>query len=215
MKKLVPRYIPVGQISIQPVTHTWDDWDPFEALSEPEARTKQKLRETSNRAISVFALGCAEWVIYRLGCHFSDNLPYDYLDAFWCFLQAGTDSAPPPTDDEEWQGVIRGPINLALMTVLNTIYLAEDGAPTQNGALAPQIVRHVIGPDDLFSKWEATVLDRLCAACPRVETDPDGIPLPRVLLDPEIAIHHLDFADAVRHDLSRLNRGSNRFLRGA
>jgi hypothetical protein len=54
---------------------------------------------------------------------------------------------PPPTASEDWEGDIRGPVNLALMTVLNTIYLSEDGAPVQNGAFSA-VIAEVVGTKD-------------------------------------------------------------------
>lgn len=189
MRSLIrPVYIPVEQIESVTITHLWNDWDPYKALGWPAEPVKSALSVVSNRGITAFALGCAEWVIYRLSNFFDDELPFHYIAAFWMYVMGDEESIPMETDHEDWIGVIRGPINFSLMTTLNTIYLAEDGPPVQNGALAANVVKHVLAETGSFDRWEKEVLARLQLVCLRDSFDPDGQPIPREVLDPDFDV---------------------------
>jgi hypothetical protein len=207
-----PPYIPLNRIATPDLTYKWDDWDPFEPLPWPEEATKATLAHVSNRAITAFALGCAEWVIYRLKSHFKDRVPFWYLDAFWLYLYGRIDTPPPPTNSDDWEGLVLGPSNLALMTVLNTIYLSEDGPPVQNGALAPQIALHVLPTTAPFLEWQEASLGRLTRFCPREADRPDGFPLPRALLDPTIDLAGLDITSQLGSEAREIDVTDNPFL---
>lgn len=179
-------YIPIDELSALPIRYTWNDWDPFEPLEWPDESLKQELKAISNNGITCFALGCAEWVIYRLANHFQNDLPYHYVQAFALYTAGVDEALPPETENEQWQGVILGPINLSLMTVLNTIYLAEQGPPAQNGALAAEIVRYVLTENRKFDDWKNEILERLSKHSPRTKGLPTGQPLPPEVLDPTL-----------------------------
>lgn len=212
-----PDYIPIDDLANAVTEFEWSDWDPFEPLGEPDEETKKILERISNRGITCFALGCAEWVIARFLGSIQEPAPLEYLDAFWYFLLGGSNTAPPPTDDEEWEGPVLGPMNLALMTVLNTIYLSEDGPPVQNGALSAQIVLHVLPSSarGAFLAWQAAVLQRLSSVCRRKPEDPDGGPTPRGYLNPALDVAALVASSEVQRDLARVSVATNRFLRGS
>lgn len=184
-----PSYIPVSEISQYAVTHVWDDWDPYDPIDDADQLVKNSIAKVSNFGAAVFSLGCAEWVLYRLSQKIGvDKTPYQYIEAFWSCFAGIPQALPPPTENENWIGPIRGPINLALMTTLNVIYLSEDAPAEEAAAFAPQIVRHVL-PDEyieLFNAWERDVLERLQLHYPRNKNDPDGPPVPREILDPRV-----------------------------
>jgi hypothetical protein len=180
-----PLYIPIEEINIVKPEHKWNDWDPFEMINWPDENFKKNLAKVSNNGITCFALGCAEWVVYRLGKYLKENLAFHYLEAFWLYIMGIDAALPPETDNENWQGVILGPINLALMTVLNTIYLAEQGPPVQNGALAAEIAKHVLNDTEKFDKWRDDVIHRLIKYSSRIEEYPEGRPLPCEILNPK------------------------------
>jgi hypothetical protein len=217
MKTHLPDYIPVDAVAEPAIDYAWNDWDPFEPLGEPEELTKSILRQVSNRGITAFALGCAEWVVARLSRSLRETVVHEYLDAFWYYLLGGSDIPPPATNDEDWEGAVLGPINLALMTVLNTIYLSEDGPPVQNGALAAQIAMHVmpIPMRDAFTAWQAAALQRLPSVCHREPEAPDGDCVPRVVLDPRVELGTIHAPAAVKHELAQIAISGNRFLRSS
>lgn len=213
MKPNPPPYIPVQVISKPEIRHGWNDWDPFEPLGTPKKETKAILEQVSNTGITLFATGCAEWVVYRLSRFFDDDTPYEYLEAFWVFLMGRAEALPPETDHEDWLGPVRGPVNLSLMTILNTVYLSENGPPIQNGALAAEIALFVLTEKPLFLAWQQAVLKRLLIYCPRNPNDPNGPPVPREVLDPSVEINSQNAPMLIQATLNSADYQSNPFLK--
>jgi hypothetical protein len=207
-----PSYVPVESIARPQIRHKWDDFDPYEPLAWPDENTKTRLATVSNHGITAFAIGCAEWVVYRLSPPSSDQTPFDYLEAFWVYVMGHPRALPPETEHEQWTGPIRGPMNLALMTVLNTVYLSEDGPAIQNGALAAQIALHVLEDHSAFLSWQGLVLSRLGEHAARDEENPDGPPLPREILDPSVSMTDFKTGDAIDAFVRRAVEGGNPFL---
>jgi hypothetical protein len=191
-----PPYVPVDRISHGAITYKWNDRDHAENVGLPDEQTKKRLRAVSNWGVTAFAIGCAEWVIYRFNRLFTDRLPYDYLEAFWVFVMGNQEALPGQTVNREWLGPIRGPMNMALMTVLNTVFLSEDASAAYTGAVAELIALLVLNDATPFLNWRDQVLDRLMRDFPRDEDSPDGPPVPREILDPSFA-----FSDDMRERL--------------
>jgi hypothetical protein len=212
MPRPLPKYIPVNLISIDPLSYKWNDWDPYEPIAWPDEHTKALLLQCSNRAIIGFALGCAEWVVGRLSRYFESSEALEYLDAFWYYILGGNDSVPPPTNDELWEGEVLGPVNLSLMTILNSVYASEDGPPVQSGSFAAQIALHVLNRPDLFLDWQSVVLNRLTHYCKCVSDKQNGEPFPRALFDPLVDVDRLDVGVAIRQELLEIEAAVNRYL---
>lgn len=208
-----PTYIPINTIAEHAIQYNWDSYDPYEPMEWPEEATKALLEKVSNKAITAFATGCAEWVVYRLSRHFSDHAPYDYLEAFWLFLMGIDRALPSETKEEDWQGPVRGAIDLSLMTVLNTVYQSEQGPPIQNAAFLPQIVLHVLPNPAPFLEWQDMVLDRLVRYFPRDEKSPDGPKVPRELLVPTIDLVPEQHDQLINAFIDRVDFDSNPLIR--
>ncbi|BDI04849.1 hypothetical protein [Sphaerotilus microaerophilus] len=191
----------------------WDDWDPYAKIALPDPELKAKLTRTSNCAITAFSLGCAEWVVGALppGDHLAESV--EYLEAFWVYVFGFRDAVPTETEDNEWKGPIRGPVNLCLMTVLNTIILAEFGSPAQNGAFAASIAMHVLGNTTTFLTWRNVVVERLLLHCERDADNEDGGPIPRELLDPSRPYDPGEASSLVQSAIDNVDFRRNRWLR--
>src|SRR5579863_9939134 len=81
-----PAYIPVEAIASSPIAHSWDDWDPYVLVGEPDDRVVERLQQVSLRARLAYALGCSEWICYRLQRHSLSLGPCEYVDATWARL---------------------------------------------------------------------------------------------------------------------------------
>jgi hypothetical protein len=208
----MPTYIPVYNIALQKIQHEWDEWDPYEPLGFPDEQVKKKLEQVSNRGITAFAIGCAEWVIYRFHNISSDKTPYDFLEASWVFVMGNDDALPPESDEEEWQGPIRGAIDLSLMTILNTVYFSEEGPPVQNAGLAAQIALHVLVEHLAFLNWQNIALERLMKYCPRDENNPVGFQVPREIFNSSVDLNPEISTLYIKEFLAEVDYKSNLFL---
>ena len=188
----VPPYIPVDDIAVEDIQYEWSEWDPYEPIGMPSEDVENRLENVSNFGITAFALGCAEWVVYRLSRLSADATPLQFIEACWVTLMGFDEALPPESDEDDWQGPVRAAIDLSLMTVLNTVYLAEEAAPTNHGALAAKIATHVLVDPAPFLAWQDRVLERLEKYCARDENRPDGLPVPREILDPGVDLETAD-----------------------
>ena len=212
MGLLPPLYVPVEEIKQLPIVHRWDDWDPYEILPEVDPVATDELRSVHNRGITAFAIGCAEWVVYRLENYSDDQVPYDYLEAYWANIMGFDQVDIPVTPNEQWQGAIRGPMAVSLMTVMNTFFMAEEGPPIAECRVAESTVLHVLSREDLFLRWRDAVVARLVTLCPRDEGDPDGPPVPREVLNPGVGLEPRDFPGLVEIFLKQIDYDSNPHL---
>ena len=210
-----PRYVPVDRIATLKVVHKWSNYDPFKPLAQPDKEIQAILRKVSNRGITVFALGCAEWVVYRLSKHIEEPTPYHYLEAFWVFAMGHDKALPPSTEHDDWLGRVRGAINLALMTVLNTVLQSEGGPPVKNGAFSSAIVEHVLPPEEIrssFHPWRDQALNRLLRHAARDPKSPDGNPLPRQILDPAVPLSDAEIPRLIQQFLGGVQFAANPLL---
>ncbi len=209
MSLLPPPYVPIQEIETLPLSHSWDDWDPYVVLPPADEFTVSQLDGVHNMGITAFAIGCAEWVVYRFGKHCNDSTPYNYIEAYWAYVMGHEDVDIPVTEHDEWTGVVRGPISLALMTVMNTVFLSEDGPPSEECGIAEQTVLHVLPQKTLFLEWRDAVLERLGFLCARDEANPDGSPVPREILDPSVALTPESLGELTEHFLAELDYDAN------
>ncbi len=185
-----PTYIPIEHIQNQPRSYEWDDWDPYEALGEPESNLVDRLSMLTNRAIFSFTIGCVEWVVYRFSELQSDLRPFEYIEALWV-AEMDNDIQPPfETNEEEWEGSVLAPVDLAIITVLNCMNNAEVEAPDVEAGLSDLIVRFILPNDEAYLKWRDTILLRLESLYPRSKNNEWGEAVPREALDPNILLNN-------------------------
>lgn len=181
----LPRHIPISDLAMQPVVHLWNDYDPYILFREPSEYTENMLLRISNCAKIAFAIGCAEWVVSRFSAISDDLLPQQFIEACWAAEMSSSFATPDETEDEEWQGPVRGPIDLALMTILNTFYAVEDGNAEEDAAFAELVALHVLPYPDEFLVWREQVLIRFAALYPAKEKSRSGA-VPREALNTKI-----------------------------
>ncbi len=209
---MVPEYIPVSQISSQFPEYEWDEWDPYAPLGEHDEQTMDVLAKVTDRGIIAYSIGCAEWVVYRLSPYFDDERPYRFLEACWAFEMEKGYEAPKPFNEHEWQGKIRGAVELSLVTILNSYYLTEEEGAEVEAALAELIVLHVMADTTPFLNWRSKILPRLASIYPRNSSDVWGEPIPRQFLDPSKDMGRDERLRMVREFLDGLSSKENDLL---
>ncbi|NJO18429.1 MAG: hypothetical protein HC877_22650 [Thioploca sp.] len=120
--------------------------------------------------------------------------------------------APPELEDENWKGNIRGAINLALMTVLNTLYGIEDESPEAEAAFADKVALHVLDSDAEYIKWREKILKKLEKTYRRDEQDPLGMKIPREIINPNLDIPIEEHKVLIESFLSKIDIQVNPFL---
>lgn len=213
MNILRSNFVPVSVLEDVPLSYQWDDWNPYLVIGEASAESEKRLRELSDRAVLAYAISCSEWVIYRLNKHFSDQRPFQFIEACWAFEMSDRYAAPPESIESEWKGQVLGPIDLSLMTILNCIYSFGEDSSFIDCAFSELIAIHVLSLHaEPFYQWREKVLGELVKRFPR-EGRGDNIYVPRELMNPERRIDEGEEAGLVNSFLKRVDVKENPFLR--
>lgn len=212
MSLIPPEYIPIGLISQEVILHEWSDWDPYEKIQPQDEGTMHALSKVSNRGITAFSIGCAEWVVYRFIKLSFDQTPYDFLESCWVLVMGNEDVQLEGLEESEWKGPVRGAIDLALLTIVNTWNKSEFDSTEADGAFAAQMALLVLSDKSLFLEWQEKVLQRLIKYFPRDRENPDGPPVPREILDPSVDLDAFQSESLIKDFLGRVDYQSNPFL---
>lgn len=207
-----PSYITVADISNMPVTYRWDDYDPYPLFPDLNEDTETLLAKMSDRAKFAFAIACAEWVVYRFIRLSGDPRPLQFIEACWAVEMSDRYETPDEFEDAEWEGPIRGPIDLALITILNTFYASEDGNAEADAAFAELVALHVLPDPSPYVFWRSAILPRLVHTYPYRKDNPFGEPVPREALDPKLDLNAIQRKQRVEAYLAGLQTTANPFL---
>jgi hypothetical protein len=210
-----PSYIPARALEAMPITHKWDDWDPYPLIAKNNPETENWLAQAGNYAKFVFAIGCAEWVVARFDRELNDIRSWQYIDACWAYEMSSDFTLPAELDDSQWLGPILGPVCLALTTVINTRYGFDEDNAQIDVAFAEQVALHVMPDNRLFQQWRDIVLCRLVDLCPVDSGLPSGIRLPRHVLNPDVIIEANALPSLLKASLEGLDLLTNPFVRKA
>ncbi len=207
-----PNYIPFKYLCNLSEPYDWDDWDPYEVIGEINEDLVDKLAKLSYQAVVTFSIGCSEWVIWKFREKVDDPTPYQYLEACWIYILTGKYESPPELEDDDWKGEVRGPINLSLMTILNSIYGIEDECPEAEAAYADKIALHILGNDPLYIEWRDKVLTRLNDFFPRKKDKETTTFVPREILDTNTEFNYDDSDRLINNLISSLDTLGNPFI---
>jgi hypothetical protein len=205
-------FVPYDRIQKAPVTHAWSDWNPYSVLGESNSDTELALAQLTDNACIAYAAACAEWVVGRFALMLDDSRPWQFLEACWAYEMSDQFRCPPESNEAEWKGPIRGPIDLALMTVLNTAYAVEDESAHIDAAFAELIPLHVIADQSLFLQWREQVLPKLRGLAARESVGRARLPVPREALDPRLSVTERLARELAARFLARVDPSKNPFL---
>jgi len=205
-------FVPINSIAASTITFKWDDWDPYHVVDNPAQERVEMLGLIADRALVAYTIACAEWVVYRFSRLSRDPVPYQFIEAAWVHEVDHRFDPPPESQESEWKGPIRGPIDLALMTVLNSIGSADDGKPEVDAAFAEQIAVHVLPSLDRFQQWRGSVLDRLITFFPRDSYSEEQSVAP-IVLSPQAVYDPKKNQQYVDQFLASVDFDRNPFLR--
>lgn len=176
-----PPSIPETAICTASPSFVWSAYDPYSVLADRSPATDEIMNQLTERARIAYALGCSEWVVFALAPLIDDARPLQLLQTFWAFQMSNRFALPDELMEEEWQGPVRGPIDLSLVTVRNTVLCAEDGTSQIHASFAELIPLHVLREPGPLHAWRAHALEALMNFT-RGSTEGRGEPVPRELI---------------------------------
>jgi len=182
-----PYYLPAIE-GADFVNYGWDSESPFSVIPLPDFLTLSKLDLLSSRAITAYSVGCAEWIIFFLRNFIKNPDPVFYLEGFWAYVMGREDmfEYPPELDHDLWEGPELGPVDCAISSIMNVIYLSQFGdPPSGDAARIGEIARYIL-PEEMasvFSSWEQGLIERLIRSGKYADDDRVGRPIPRAILD--------------------------------
>lgn len=212
MDWVIPKYIPLNDISKQPINYHWKDWDPYIMLEPASEETLDALAEISDRGVITFSIGCAEWVIYRLSPYFKDQRVWYYLEACWALVLGAPIAIPTDPVFDEWQGKILSPIGLSILTILNAWRMVENDRADAYAGFAERIPLWVLHDTQPFISWRDIVLQRLIRWHPYDENTAIEPLVPREILDPSIDLDGINQDALVKKELNRIGLENNPYI---
>lgn len=210
---MIPTYIHKSVFNKETISHKWNDWDPYELISDANQDVILSLSKLSLSGMLCFVVGCIEWVVYRCSYDHNYRLPYEYIEAFWVYL-AGVESAIPEevTEDDRWEGALDGPINLVLGKFYTTNHTFDFGGSPVEAAFSAQVALHVLHDLDPFLRWQTEVLDRLNRFYASNDSADGFKIIPHQILNPDFDYRPELTNSLIREMLLGIDFASNRFL---
>jgi hypothetical protein len=204
-------FIPETAIYTTSPQFVWDGYDPYSVLSDLDAATKEILEKMTDRGRIAYSLGCSEWVVFTLLPLIEDNRPLHLLEAFWAFQMSDRYALPDEFREEEWLGQVRGPIDLSLVTVRNTVIGTEEGDSHLDASFAELIPLHILPDPEPFYAWREHALKALTQFTSATTTQ-RGDPVPRELIMDSVDAQHLSSGELVNRFLDSADPAQNPFL---
>lgn len=239
MSLLQPRYIAAARIADAHADYPWDEWNVKDAYLPPDEELLERYGDLTHRAQVAMTVATAEWIVFRFNNLSSDPMPMQYLEAAWA---ANVDLAYGTyieTDDDDWRGPVRGPLNVAISIVVDALFCADQtDDPAENPAWMSKLAERVL-PEHAqasFKAWRLACLERLekYYSDPLADesldadddldeiddlfaerTDQGGPPVPREAFDPTFDFKPERVTQLIGDYLAALDPSKNEFLQSA
>jgi hypothetical protein len=215
----VPAYVIQSGAADAPLKHGWnnDDWPTFYTERD---RLQPMLAKTTTAGAVAVALGCLEWVTWRMSPHAETAIVMQAIEAMWAGLidrryTRSLYSSPLALLRQDWLGPSRAPVYEVywqMVAIQSPLQMNQPTSPEASCAI--RLGRFVMPTKDPFETWWRTVLQRLVETHPSSEEGPNdiGLPIPRIALDPTITYTPQDDHQHLTAFLATLDPSSNPFL---
>jgi hypothetical protein len=218
----IPAYIEKSAIVGAAIKYRWNDGDLPTFYTESD-RIQSMIAKTTTAGAIALALGCLEWVAWRLSKHAEVTVLLQAVEAMWAgiidvrYVRSLRDS-PFAINRREWQGAERGPVYVAYKQLKDLRSCLDSKEPASpEASCAVRMGRFVLPAAEPFETWWRFVLKRLVETHPASEEGPDdvGRPIPRDALDPDVDYKPDDALHYLSGFLASLKPASNPFLASA
>jgi hypothetical protein len=217
-----PGYLRAANIQDDSVRFEWDDWRTIPATETPDQALFERLDWVSQRAVTAFMCGTAEWVVHRFAKLLDDQAPHDFLEAAWamtvhvryCRYGECLSWETYRDDTDSWKGPVKKPVSDALLRLEVAIQrLAWEATdPVGRASLLAALATYVLTDPAPYKTWCGQVLDRFEAVYRFDPDDPLGDVVPRQALDPAYDFKVEQTEALINEFLASLDHRSNRFL---
>jgi hypothetical protein len=222
---LKPEYIRAANIATPDLRYRWDEWNVKEAYMPADPELLDRLKVLTRRANIALTIASAEWVIFRFEDLSTDPMPFQYLEAAWAGNVDLAYAKYIETNDDEWRGPVRGPLNMALTLVIDALFLEDENPnPAANAAWISNLAERVLPDKTDFRTWREASVERLeisYVALKDVDSDlfedldTKGPYVPREMFDPEYQFKPDQASKLISGFLAGLDYRKNPFLRSS
>jgi hypothetical protein len=220
----VASHIKRANVADQSLQFPWDGSNTQVAEGETDTDLVDRLSAISQRANVAYATSLTEWILGRFRTFPGLEDAYNYVEASWAMAidlrycrvvwQDFPNSLRPGC--EKWEGPIKGPVELAMLRLQETIgSLVEEGDPEYTASKLWQLACHVMPSSEALRKlreWNDIIWDRMKRTAARAEGDLLGDVVPRDFFDPGLRLPLEDLQATVNQFLMALIPAENPFL---
>lgn len=158
------------------LVYEWDEWDVHEYFDFPNEDLERRLAAISGRGAIALTLAVGEWICERYSQVSADPAPLQCLEAAWAEQMQPDLSGYIETEDDEWRGVIRGPLSIVMTIANDALFCLDEDDETQiRAAWMTNLARHVLPRREAFEEWLAKVVDRLALYHPIEGSDAESL----------------------------------------
>jgi hypothetical protein len=226
MALATPPYIRRAGISSDLLKYRWDEWNVKSHYTNVDHELFDRLCNITHRAKVAMTIAAAEWIVARFDAVSKDAMPRQYLEAAWAGNVDQRYARYIETNDDEWRGPVRGPLNMAITIVADSLFCADESEePAENPAWMCTLAEHVLPAREGFDLWRHQCVERLERFYSAEESDEEppendedagdfgGDPVPCEVFDPEFEFTPAATRDLTDRYLRSLDYSQNHFLR--
>jgi hypothetical protein len=156
-----PPHIADANIADMTTRYPWDEWNVEAAYQPADPDLQERMSQLSHRANVAVCTAMAEWVVWRFETLSSDILPHQYLEAAWASMVHKAYARYMEFEDDDWRGVIRGPLRMSMEILIDLIWGLQDTTPGENVAWMSNLVELVLTNPQPFQEWREQCIQRL------------------------------------------------------
>lgn len=159
-----PEYISAAQIADTDPDYPWDEWKVRDTYEPVDEELLDRFGVLTQAARVAMTIATAEWAVFRFENLSDDPVPLQYLESAWAANIDRAYGTYVETDDDEWRGPIRGPLNMTITIVVDALFCADQSEDTaENPAWMSKLAERVLPARALpaFRTWRTACLERL------------------------------------------------------
>lgn len=153
----------------------WDEWSVTDAYDPADPALVARLALISHRGNIALCAATCEWIVWRFEGLDADQTPHHYIEAAWASIVHLAYARYVEFDDDQWRGVVRGPMNMALSILIELMWGRHDTEPGEHAAWQSNLAELVLPDPAPFVAWRDAMIDRLTVISPVPPDDADDV----------------------------------------